>query len=178
MYERRQRVVIIVPAMAETEINTEQTREFSDALAAAWERNRDRLFAAGRAVSDWLIDQIDPQPGQTILELAAGPGETGFLVAERVGPDGQVISTDLGPGMVAAARRGAEARGLTNVECRVMDAQQIDLPDASVDGVLSRFGIMLVPEPARVLTGIRAGCCATAVASCTPCGARRSAIHG
>ncbi len=155
MYERRQRVVIIVPAMAETEINTEQTREFSDALAAAWERNRDRLFATGRAVSDWLIDQIDPQPGQTILELAAGPGETGFLVAERVGPDGQVISTDLGPAMVAAARRGAEARGLTNVECRVMDAQQIDLPDASVDGVLSRFGIMLVPEPARVLTGTR-----------------------
>src|SRR5438094_6356690 len=128
---------------------------WSDDLAAAWERNRDRLFEGQRAVSEWLVDQVDPQPGQTILELAAGPGETGFLAADRVGPGGRLISTDVSEGMVAAARRGAEARGLANVECRAMDAQAIDLADASVDGVLSRFGIMLVPEPARALAGSR-----------------------
>src|ERR1051325_8211545 len=112
---------------------------WSDAVSPAWERYRDRLFEAQRSVSDWLIDQTDPQPGQTVLELAAGPGETGFLAAERVGPSGKLISTDLGAGMVEAAQRGAEARGLTNIEFRVMDAQQNELPDDSVDAVISRF---------------------------------------
>ena len=134
---------------------TEQSREWSDQLSAAWERHRDRLFEGQREVSDWLVDQVDPQPGQTILELAAGPGETGFLAAARVGPEGKLISTDLGQGMVDAAKRGAQTRGLDNVECRVMDAQAIDLPDASVDGVLCRFGIMLMPEPDRAIAGAR-----------------------
>ena len=121
-----------------------------DSVAAAWERHRERVFETTRPVSDWLVEHVVARPGATVLELTAGPGETGFLVAERVGDDGRVLATDLSPAMVAAARRGVEARGLTNVECRVMDAQQLDLDDDSVDGVLSRFGVMLTPEPARV----------------------------
>ena len=123
--------------------------EFSfsgEEIAAAWERHRTRLFEGQRALSEWIVRHLEPKPGQTILELTSGPGETGYLVAERLGPGGHLISSDLNPGMVAAARRGAEARGLTNVECRVINAANIDLPDASVDGVLSRFGLMLVPE--------------------------------
>jgi ubiquinone/menaquinone biosynthesis C-methylase UbiE len=126
-----------------------------DELAAAWEHNRDRLFESVRPVSEWIVNDVDPEPDDTILELTAGPGETGFLAAERVGSEGRLISSDLSPGMVAAARRGAEARGLSNVECRIIDAQAIDLPDSSVDGVLSRFGVMLVPEPPRVLAEAR-----------------------
>jgi SAM-dependent methyltransferase len=62
-----------------------------------------------------------------------------------------VISTDLSPVMVEAARR----RGLPDVEHRVMDMQAIDLPDASVDGVVSRYGYMLVPDPALALQETR-----------------------
>lgn len=123
-----------------------------EAVAGAWERRRDQQLKRHRRTSEWLVDQIAPRPGQTILELAAGPGETGFLAAERVGPGGRLISTDITPAMVEAARRGAAARGLGNVECRVMDAQRIDLPDDSVDGVLCRFGLMLMPDPHRVLS--------------------------
>jgi SAM-dependent methyltransferase len=57
--------------------------------------------------------------------------------------------------MVDAARRGAAERGLDNVECRVMDAQRLDLDDASVHGVLSRFGLMLMPDPAAALREAR-----------------------
>jgi SAM-dependent methyltransferase len=124
---------------------------WSDDLSGAWERYRAEVFEAQRGVSEWLVDQVDPRPGETVLELAAGPGETGFLAAERVGSSGRLISTDLGPGMVDAARRGAAARGLGMVECRVMDAQENDLPDESVDAVISRFGFMLMPAPARAL---------------------------
>jgi len=124
-------------------------------VAAAWESYRDRLFTDVRTVSDWLVDQVDPRPGQTVLELAAGPGETGFLAAARVGSAGRLISSDLVPAMVEAARRGADERGLDNVECRVLDAQQIDLPDRSMDGVFSRFGLMLVPDQQRAIAEIR-----------------------
>lgn len=121
-----------------------------DALASAWERHRSRLFESAREVSEWLVDQIDAGPGQTVLELGAGPGETGFLAARRVGPSGRLISTDLGPAMVETARRGAQAGGLANVECRVMDAQDMDLADASVDGAICRFAVMLMPSPQKV----------------------------
>src|SRR5213080_4193088 len=134
-----------------TQPDLPQPPEIAELVASSWERHREFLFEGQRAVSEWLVDQIDPRPGETILELAAGPGETGFLAAERVGADGRLISTDLSAGMIDAARRGADARGLRNVEFRVMDAQQNDLPDESVDGVLSRFGVMLMPEPGTAL---------------------------
>ncbi len=132
-----------------------QPADVVEFVAPAWERHRRLLFEGQRPVSEWLVDQVDPRPGPTILELAAGPGETGFLAAERVRPNGHVISTDVSQGMVDAARRGVETRALANVECRVMDAHHIDLPEASVDAVLCRFGVMLMPEPARVLREAR-----------------------
>jgi ubiquinone/menaquinone biosynthesis C-methylase UbiE len=125
------------------------------AVAPAWDKYRDRLFSDVRSVSEWLVAQVDPQPGQTVLELTAGPGETGFLAAARLGSSGRLICSDFAPAMVAAARRGADERGLDNVECRVIDAQRIDLPDGAVDGVLSRFGLMLVPEQERAIAEIR-----------------------
>jgi ubiquinone/menaquinone biosynthesis C-methylase UbiE len=138
-----------------TQPDQPQSVENAEFLAQAWERHRTHLFEGARPVSEWLVDQIDPRPGQTILELAAGPGETGFLVAERIGAEGRLISSDASAGMVDAAQRGAQARGLGNVEFRVMDAQAIELPDSSVDAVLSRFGVMLTPEPARVVREAR-----------------------
>lgn len=134
---------------------THEVLETWDGVAPAWERHRERLFVTLRPVSEWLVTAIDPQTGQVVLELAAGPGETGFLAAERVGSSGRVISTDLAPRMVDAARRGAEGRGFDNVEFRVMDAQQMDLPDGSVDAVMCRFGFMLMPDPGRALSETR-----------------------
>jgi ubiquinone/menaquinone biosynthesis C-methylase UbiE len=125
------------------------------AVAPAWDSYRHRLFEDVRSVSEWLVDQVDPQPGQTVLELAAGPGETGFLAAARLGSTGRLICSDFVPAMVEAARRGAAEQGLDNIECRILDACQIDLPDRSVDSVLSRFGLMLVPDQQAAIAEIR-----------------------
>lgn len=89
-----------------------------------------------------------PGPGDTVLDLAAGTGDVTEALAVR---QARVISTDLSPVMVEATRR----RGIPGVEHRVMDMQAIDLPDASVDAVVSRFGYMLVPEPERALRETR-----------------------
>jgi ubiquinone/menaquinone biosynthesis C-methylase UbiE len=140
--------------MAEPDQTRESLRQWS-MVAPTWEASRDRLFENLRSVSEWLVDHVGPEAGQTILELTAGPGETGFLAASRLGPSGRLISSDFAPAMVEAARRGAAERGLDNVDCRVIDATDIDLPDDSVDGVLSRFGLMLIPAREQAMREIR-----------------------
>lgn len=91
---------------------------------------------------------LDPQPDDTVLDLAGGTGDLVEALAARVA---RIVATDLSPVMVEAARR----RGIANAEHRVMDMQAIDLPDASVDAVVSRFGYMLVPDPALALRETR-----------------------
>lgn len=120
----------------------------AEQVAAAWDRHRDRVFGLSRPASDWLVDRMAVEPGATVLETTAGTGETSMLAAERVGATGRVICTDLSPAMIDAARRGVEARRVGNVECVVMDAQKLELPDASADAVISRYGMMLLPDPA------------------------------
>jgi SAM-dependent methyltransferase len=99
-------------------------------------------------VTEALLSALDPKPTDVVLDLAAGTGDITEAVAGLVS---RVISTDLSPVMVEAARR----RGVANAEHRVMDMQQIDLPDSSIDAVVSRFGYMLVPDPARALRETR-----------------------
>jgi SAM-dependent methyltransferase len=118
------------------------------AVAAGWERQQATWWDATLPVSERLVGVLDPRPGETILELAAGIGETGFVAASRLGPGGRLLSTDVAPEMVdGARRRAALLGGLENVEFRVADAAALELGDTSVDGILCRFGIMLVVEP-------------------------------
>jgi SAM-dependent methyltransferase len=124
-------------------------------MAVGWEDRREWLMGMTEPVSDCLLDKLDPQAGQTILEIAAGTGDLGFRVAQRVGAQGRVISTDFAPEMVDVAQRQGEARGLTNVEYRVLDAECMDLGDDIVDGVVCRFGYMLMADPAAALSETR-----------------------
>jgi ubiquinone/menaquinone biosynthesis C-methylase UbiE len=126
-----------------------------EAMAPRWERGRELLWRGTRPVSEWLVSRLDPRPGQTILELAAGTGETGLLAAERIGFRGILISSDRELGMVDAAARLGTERGVTNAEYRVLDAERLALPDASVDGVLNRFGYILKGDPPLALAEIR-----------------------
>jgi SAM-dependent methyltransferase len=118
-----------------------------ETMAAGWKATRASFQHIVEPVSRWMVDAIHPQPGDRVLELAAGLGDTGLLAAERVGPDGSVLITDGTEGMVAAAREHVEEVGATNVELRTMQAEWLDLPAASVDGVLCRFGYMLLVDP-------------------------------
>jgi SAM-dependent methyltransferase len=126
-----------------------------DEVAGGWARQRDLVWQASHEVSGRLLELLDPQSGDTVLELAAGPGDTGFLAAQRIGPSGRLLSTDVAPQMLVAAEARASELGLTNVDFRVMDAQSVDLPEASVDGVVCRWGYMLVDDPALALAETR-----------------------
>src|SRR6188472_113937 len=102
-------------------------------MAAGWDGRRQWMWEGSRAVGEWLVDALDPRPGDTVLELAAGTGETGFLAAARVGDEGKLISTDFAPNMVEASRAEAERLDLENVEHRTLDAEDMDLPDSTID---------------------------------------------
>lgn len=102
-------------------------------------------------VGDWLVNALDPQPGETILELAAGLADTGFAAASRIGPDGRLIVTDFSAGMIDAARRHGEELGVATADFATVDAERLELEDGSVDGVLCRMGYMLIADPEAAL---------------------------
>jgi SAM-dependent methyltransferase len=132
---------------AQPEEARQRSRATWDAVSAGWYAQREEIWESSRPVSEWMIRRLDPQPGDTVLELAAGLGDTGFMAARLVGESGRVIVTDFAPEMVAAARRRAEEMGAKNTEFRVLDVERMDLETNSVDGVLCRWGYMLMIDP-------------------------------
>ncbi len=135
------------------ELRAEQQERWQRA-AAGWGRRADQLWAMSLPVSEWMVDHLELQPGQTVLELAAGPGDTGFLAAARIKP-GKLISSDVSEAMSELARKRAREQGMDNIEFKQLALEWIDLPAASVDAVLCRWGIMLVVDPAAAATEIR-----------------------
>ncbi len=129
----------------------ESSLQWWEEAAGGWVRRRDLMSEFAAPVSHWMVDAISPQPGQRILELAAGLGETAMLASELVAPMGGVIVSDQAEAMLDGARARAVEMGVTNAEFQVLNAEWIDLPLASVDGVLCRFGYMLMADPATAL---------------------------
>jgi SAM-dependent methyltransferase len=117
-------------------------------VAAGWERQRSLFWDSTHVVSERLVELLDPQPGETILELAAGPGDTGLLAARSLVPGGHLVSTDFAQEMVDAARRRAAELGFGDevVSFRLEDMTSLSFDDGSFDGVVCRWGLMLVPD--------------------------------
>jgi ubiquinone/menaquinone biosynthesis C-methylase UbiE len=132
-----------------------QSLEHWEEAAAGWMARQEAVRRLSEPVSQWMIDAIEPQPGQRVLELAAGLGETGFRVAELVAPIGGVITSDQSEAMLDGARARASELGLSNVEFQALNAEWIDLPLASVDAVLCRWGYMLMADPHTALRETR-----------------------
>jgi SAM-dependent methyltransferase len=111
-----------------------------------WRSRADEIRDFGMPVSSAMIEQLDLQPGQTVLELAAGPGDTGFLAAELVAPGGRLISSDAVEQMLEIGRERAAAQSIDNVEFKQLELEWIDLETASVDALLVRWGLMFVND--------------------------------
>jgi ubiquinone/menaquinone biosynthesis C-methylase UbiE len=131
-------------------------RERWERAAEGWRKRNARFQAAAMPVSQWLVEAIEPQPGQRVLELAAGVGETGFLAAELIAPGGgTLISSDGAEAMLAHARARAQELGLANVEFKQLELEWIDLPAASVDAVICRWGYMFALDKGAALRETR-----------------------
>ena len=114
--------------------------------AEGWEARADDFARDTLPVTARMVDAIAPQPGQTILELAAGLGDTGYLAYELIQPGGELITSDFAPEMLSAAQRRAPSNA--NIRFRQMDLSvPLDQPAATIDAVLCRWGYMLLKDP-------------------------------
>ena len=98
-----------------------------------------------------LVDLADLHLGDEVLDVAAGRGALLFPIATKVGPNGHVTAIDFSPDMVRETAKDIENRKLSHAEIRQMDAEQMNLPDASFDWVMCGFALWMFAEPARVL---------------------------
>jgi SAM-dependent methyltransferase len=136
-----------VPGPDDVSAQRAEMLERWERAATGWGRRAERLRDFGMPVSAWMIEHLSLQPGQRVLELAAGPGDTGFLAAELVRPGGMLVCSDASEAMLDVARERARRLGIDNVEFLRLELEWIDLPAASVDAVLCRWGVMLIVDP-------------------------------
>jgi ubiquinone/menaquinone biosynthesis C-methylase UbiE len=123
-------------------------------LAPKWAARRESIERSVDDIRAWLVRELGASPGDVVLELAAGVGETGFEVAEQTSGV-RLVSTDAVPGMVDAARTRARERGIDDVEFDVTGAEDLPFDDDAFDRVVCRFGYMLMADPARALAETR-----------------------
>ena len=129
----------------------EQQRTQWGRAADGWRRHDDRIQRQTAPVTRRLLQLAAVAAGQRVLDIACGTGEPALPAARIVGPQGFVLATDIAPEMLEVARDKAAAEGISNVEFRLVDGEEIDVEAESFDAVTCRWGIMFMPEPLRCL---------------------------
>jgi ubiquinone/menaquinone biosynthesis C-methylase UbiE len=123
----------------------------------AEQRNRGRARRAeiqGQA-TEMMLDLAEIRTGSRVLDVAAGTGDQTLIAAQRVGPTGYVLATDVSASMLKLAADTAREAGLTNVETRVMNAENIDLETDFFDAVICQLALFLFSNPTQVLRTMR-----------------------
>jgi ubiquinone/menaquinone biosynthesis C-methylase UbiE len=131
---------------------TTESRGTWDESATRYETMSSSLFGP---VTEEFMDFVGVRKGWRVLDVACGPGIASRAAARRATEKGSVLGVDLSPGMVKlAASRPAEKRSAP-LEFRVMDAQKLELPDASCDAAICQLGLMLFARPDAALAEMR-----------------------
>jgi len=131
------------------------TRAQWDDAAEAWHRWGPVLSAWLGPATERMLDLARVAAGDHVLDVAAGAGEQSIRAARRVGPAGRVLATDLSAGILRHADAEARRLGHAQISVRVMDGEALDLPDASFDVVMSRVGLIYMPDRDKALAESR-----------------------
>ncbi|HSE87074.1 MAG TPA: methyltransferase domain-containing protein [Candidatus Binatia bacterium] len=122
--------------------------------AEQWRRGKRLRGEASEALTGMMLDLANIQVGDRVLELATGMGDLAIMSARRVGPNGYVLATDISANMLDLAAETLREASLTNVETRVMDAENLDVAPDSFNVALCRSALMLFPNAAKALAGV------------------------
>lgn len=114
--------------------------------AKYWRKHNATIRTMFMPLTQALVEQAGIHEGQTVLDVAGGPGEPSLTIAEIVGPGGSVTCTDAVPEMVETARNEANRRGIRNIQFQQCTADSLPFPDNSFDVVVSRLGAMFFPD--------------------------------
>jgi len=131
------------------------TREQWQAAAEAWHRWGPTLHLWLGEATNVMLDMAGVGEGQRVLDVAAGAGEQTIVTAKRVGPSGYVLATDISSNILNFTQNAARQAGLENVDTKVMDGENLEIPDNSFDAVISRVGLIYFPDQHKALAGMK-----------------------
>lgn len=131
------------------------THEQWQAAAEAWHRWGPTLHQWLGEATTVMLDMAGVGEGQRVLDVAAGAGEQTIVTAKRVGPSGYVLATDISSNILNFAQNAARQAGLENVDTKVMDGENLEVPDDSFDAVISRVGLIYFPDQHKALAGMK-----------------------
>jgi SAM-dependent methyltransferase len=144
-----------MPAMEQIAAsNREATEAWSGPLFDRFVRFRGLVTGGLGAHGEAALEAHPPRPGDRVLDLGCGFGDTTQWLAELVGPEGEAIGVDVSEPFVAAAREEADAAAVDNVRFLSGDVQVMDLGDG-FDYAFSRMGIMFFANPVQALRNVR-----------------------
>ena len=137
--------------------------QYKTSTRQQWEDAAEAWHGWGATLEDWLgtatermLDAAGVTSGQRVLDVAAGAGGQSIAAARRIGPDGEVVATDISPTILTYAAKTAAEAGVTNVATLEADGEHLDqLPNGSFDAAISRLGLIYFPDQQRALRGIR-----------------------
>jgi SAM-dependent methyltransferase len=133
----------------------ETTREQWQTAARAWNDWGPLLREWLGPATDVMLDMAKIEPGHRVLDVAAGAGDQTLQTAERVGPKGYVLATDISANILDFAVANARAAGHRNVETKVLDGENLDVPEGAFDAVISRVGLIYFPDQQKALAGMK-----------------------
>lgn len=132
------------------------TRQQWEDAAEAWYRWSPTLESWLATATELMLDAAAVGPRARVLDVAAGAGGQSILAAKRVGPDGEVVATDISPTILTYAAKAAAEAGVTNVRTLETDSERLgELPAGSFDAAISRVGLIYFPDQQAALAGIR-----------------------
>ncbi|HVN70362.1 MAG TPA: methyltransferase domain-containing protein [Candidatus Binatia bacterium] len=142
----------------DADLYKETTRKQWQSAAEAWNRWGSLLEAWLGEATAVMCDLAQLEPGDRVVDLAAGAGGQSLAAARRVGPSGSVVATDISSNILAFVLRNAEHEGLRNVRTVVADGEDLPFEAGSFDAAITRLGLIYFPnrqaalcETARVL---------------------------
>lgn len=133
--------------------NAEQIRYWNEVMGPQWAVVDDVLSAQIRPLGLRALERLQVRPGERILDVGCGGGETTAEIARRVGPNGRAVGIDISEPLAERARRATA--DLAHAEIRVVDAQTAAFDAESFDGLFSRFGVMFFADPEAAFSNLR-----------------------
>lgn len=134
--------------------NEAQITHWREQGGAGWVSGQDRMDRQLRPIGDLVRERLAPKPGEAVVDVGCGTGQTTLQLADAVGPDGRVVGVDISTPMLALARERAGARD--NVSFLEDDAQTHSFAPASFDALFSRFGVMFFDDPVAAFANLGA----------------------
>jgi SAM-dependent methyltransferase len=138
-----------------SEANVEQRTFWNEQAGPLWVVHQERLDRQIGPHGDAALAKLAPAPGERVLDLGCGCGDSSLALARAVGPAGRVLGVDLSEPMLARARERAAAAGLAHLSFRAADVQTAPLEAGAFDAAFSRFGVMFFADPVAAFGNVR-----------------------